>query len=220
MKNAPFSAFAEPYRKNRNLRLLAVFALMASGYLLIMRTGPLLGSERMTPPVILLLALGVTMEYAGMISLILTVIHRWILRTARRETAAALKEQELLDEAVRQLSGAARAQLDGLTYACSAQFLYLPHGAVYPIQDVLWISAERDSVRFLFIPLVTMHWHTLHLADGSQAIAFYGKVRRQSEYDALIALLKGIKPDLLAGSAAQNEWQYFSRIRGKKKKNA
>jgi hypothetical protein len=131
----------------------------------------------------------------------------------RSSSHKVLKREGVYEDAMAALPQSRMMSVDGRTFAINAKYLYLPHGAIYRISDLLWIYPKSQRFSYMFIPLVNRKWLNMELTNGTACPAFYGKIGNESEVTALLTLLQRINPNILLGYTNENAEMYRAYIR-------
>lgn len=161
---------------------------------------------------LLVTGIGLIIALAAFFYLMMEGVRSITLSSLRKQSIKALKASGCLEEAMSDAEHAVKMTVDEKCFAVSDKYFYLPHGAVYPIADVLWIYPFRQTVRYLFIPIARLNWFNICLTKNRRILAFYGKVKNIEAFSSLMKLVFDRQPKLLFGYNAENEARYKSYI--------
>lgn len=199
MKQQHYNKIIASYKERQKKRLLYSAAAMILG-LLLFATG-----------------IGFIIFIAAMIYFVVEAIRTSTLSQFRNKSLKKLQQQGVLDHIMDSLQHATTMQVDGVTYAWTDKYLCLPHGVILPLADIAWIFPFVKSLRYMMIPVAKLHWCKIHLLDGSETLAFYGKVKDKQAFNALLVGLKGVIPHLLIGYTPENQKLYHAMTAKKEK---
>ncbi len=192
-----YETFVSTYKNRQKKRLLIAAAVMVGGFLLA-ATG-----------------IGIIAAIVAMGWLAMEGTRTMTLRTHTKNALKALHKAGQYKPALECMEQVTTCQIDDLTYAWNEEYLYLPHGAIYPMQNVAWIYPYCHTVSYLFIIRMQINACKLFLTDGSQTLLFYGKAKDEEAFKRLLAGLKATKPELLLGYSQQNQ-QLYDQLKGAK----
>ncbi len=140
--------------------------------------------------------------------LLYAAIRLFSLLVFRRKTHKILKGYNELERALADLENAEVIREGGRVFAISKDFLFLPYGAILPMNSVAWIYMQRDTIRMLLIPLMRLHSCSLKLTNGMDVPVFYGKIKNKDAFDELIRRMMEINSSLLVGYSLENKLKY------------
>lgn len=182
------------YKKRQQMKLLISFGAMVLGFLL-SATG-----------------VGAIVGIAAMIYLMIEAVRTFGTANVRKTSMKELQSKGLHDAAMLALQQAERQQMDGLTYAWTSEFFCTGYGAIFSMQKIAWIYPFTHTVRYMMIPIVRQHWCKILMLDGTERLAFYGKVKDQSAFERMLKGMRSVNPELQIGHTPENVELYKQRV--------
>lgn len=135
------------------------------------------------------------------------------LMFVRRKSHRALKKLNLLERAMADLEHAARFQVDEHCFGLTEKYLCLPHGVILQVEKLAWVYTQATRMRYMYvIPLGTVRTCQVKTVDGKETAMFYGKVKNDQAFKALLVRLLQYNPRLLIGHTAENQQRYAQRV--------
>ena len=190
MSTQTYETFVSEYKARQKSRMLIAAGIMVVGFLLA-ATG-----------------IGAIIGIVAMVYLVILAVRGSVLRSHTKKSLKVLHKTGVVEKAMAAIGEAQTCQLDELTYAWNDDYLYLPYGAIYPMEKVAWIHLFTQNLSYMFIFRFSISACKLFLRDGTQSLLFYGKPKDQEAFKRLLIGLKETKPALLLGYSQENQQQY------------
>lgn len=190
MNTQAYETYVSSYKSRQKTTLLIAAGAMVLGFLLA-ATG-----------------IGAIVGIGAMIYLVIMGVRASALSSHAKKSMKALYKAGKYENAMEGFSQASTCQLNDQTYAWNEAFLYLPYGAIYPLEKVAWIYPYCQNISYLFIFRFSINACKLFLKDGTQSLMYYGKAKDQEAFKKLLIGLKEAQPALLLGYSAENQKLY------------